>query len=450
MFYEGSSKGMESVGAHRNVQKLYKKGKCYIRLYVMDDDGSTKRVLKWKLSKFKTAVAEGRISNAGEEYTAKNGELDLDHPFIIFLADKNHRVRTYASAIFKLAYKNKSESLCTKVDAERLKRNFGYCLLMYHDGPFDEFKKAMECVVEHHFNNHENCGDWCSAKKWSGQEKIAKELKYRSKVKDAVLYSQIRAIHEKFCTDEWLRDLWHDVHSNKCESLNSFLIKFLPKRNLFCRSMVISGRTHLALTIDSIGYEKTYSELFNRLGLKYTDVTRRHHQQLDAERAYHAKRVKRISVKKKRSQMKNEKLREGKEKLAKDRANDLYYETGMAGPLAFMGLELPPAKKVKKVKETCDYCGLTGHTTKRSKACLFSTKTESKHYKEDNNRKEKVPKPEVEVVEVPKVITEEEEQGESGIGTEQYRLCTELYVHVTFLCYMFQYYASLTVSIYLP
>jgi hypothetical protein len=148
--------------------------------------------------------------------------------------------------------------------------------------------------------------------------------------------------------------------------------------------------------------------------------------------------------------MKNEKLREGKEKLAKDRANDLYYETGMAGPLAFMGLELPPAKKVKKVKETCDYCGLTGHTTKRWKACLFSTKTESKHYKEDNNRKEKVPKPEVEVVEVPKVITEEEEQGESGIGTEQYQLCTELYVHVTFLCYMFQYYASLTVSIYLP
>jgi hypothetical protein len=45
---------------------------------------------------------------------------------------------------------------------------------------------------------------------------------------------------------------------------------------------------------------------------------------------------------------------------------------------------------------------------------------------------------------------EEEEPGESGIGTELYRLCTEVYLHVTFLCYMCQYYASLTISIYLP
>ena len=51
---------------------------------------------------------------------------------------------------------------------------------------------------------------------------------------------------------------------------------------------------------------------------------------------------------------------------------------------------------------------------------------------------------------VPKVIMEEEEQGGSGIGTELYRLCTEVYLHVTFLCYMFYYYDSLTISIYLP
>jgi hypothetical protein len=420
--YDGSSKGMEGVGAHRNVKKIFDNCNCYIRYYVMDDDGSTKRVLKWKLSEFKKAVAEGRITDAGEEYTAKNGMLDINHPFITFLADKNHRVRTYASAIFKLAYDSKANSLCTKVDAERLKRNFGYCLHLYHDRPFEEFKKSVECVVEHHFNNHDNCGDWCCAKKWEGQEKIAKELKYRDKIKDAKLYSQIRTIHDKFCTDDWLKDLWHDVHSNKCESLNGFLTKFLPKKKYFCRSMAISGRTHLAITIDSIGYEKTYSELFNRLGLKYTSVTRKHHQQLNAAREYHAKRGKLIHVKKRRSKMKNEKLKSGKEKLAKDRANDLYYETGMAGPLAFMGLEPPPPKRVIKKKDPCEYCGLTGHTTRRAKACLFSTKKDSIHYREENNRKEKIAKPDTRMVGAPKVITEEDEQGESEIGTEQYIL----------------------------
>ena len=58
-----------------------------------------------------------------------------------------------------------------------------------------------------------------------------------------------------------------------------------------------------------------------------------------------------VDIKKKRSKLKNEKLRDGKEKMAKDRANDLYYETDMAGPLAFMGIEPPPAKKVKKLNQ---------------------------------------------------------------------------------------------------
>jgi hypothetical protein len=55
------------------------------------------------------------------------------------------------------------------------------------------------------------------------------------------------------------------------------------------------------------------------------------------------------------------------------------------------------------------------------------------------------------LVEVPKVIRKKNKVSESGIITElhsEYRLCTELYLHVTFLCYMCQYYASLTISIY--
>jgi hypothetical protein len=53
--------------------------------------------------------------------------------------------------------------------------------------------------------------------------------------------------------------------------------------------------------------------------------------------------------------------------------------------------------------------------TKRAKSCLFSTKKDSKHYKEEYNKKEKVPTLEVEVLEVPKLPPEEKEQGEYGI-----------------------------------
>jgi hypothetical protein len=98
--------------------------------------------------------------------------------------------------------------------------------------PFKEFKKVVECDVEYHFSNHVNCGDWYVAKNWSNQEKITKELKYHDKIKDAELYSQIWAIHNIFCMDKWLLDLWHEVHSHKCESLNGFITNFLPKKKL--------------------------------------------------------------------------------------------------------------------------------------------------------------------------------------------------------------------------
>jgi hypothetical protein len=47
------------------------------------------------------------------------------------------------------------------------------------------------------------------------------------------------------------------------------------------------------------------------------------------------------------------------------------------------------------------------------------------------NTKEKVPQVAVEEEEVPKDITEEEQEGESERGTELYRVCTEQYVRVT-------------------
>jgi hypothetical protein len=60
----------------------------------MDDDGSTKQVLKWKLLEFKKAVLDGEITDGCEEFAGKNGKLDRNHPFITFLANTNHRVRT--------------------------------------------------------------------------------------------------------------------------------------------------------------------------------------------------------------------------------------------------------------------------------------------------------------------------------------------------------------------
>jgi epoxyqueuosine reductase QueG len=62
---------------------------------------------------------------------------------------------------------------------------------MCHRESFKEFKKAGKVVLEHHFNNHKICGEWCPANKWKENEKQSKKLKYRYKVKPAKLYQQM-------------------------------------------------------------------------------------------------------------------------------------------------------------------------------------------------------------------------------------------------------------------
>jgi hypothetical protein len=85
--------------------------------------------------------------------TKDNGRLPILHPIIDFLADKNHRVCTYAKHFFLLARKKRAFTNCTSNNAERMKRDFAYMIHMYQHGSFAKFKVAAKAVLEHHFNN---------------------------------------------------------------------------------------------------------------------------------------------------------------------------------------------------------------------------------------------------------------------------------------------------------
>ena len=77
------------------------------------------------------------------------------------MADKNHRVRTYGSRLWRLACAAKKTSTISKTDACRPQGNLSYMVHMYCDSDFDMFKQAAKAVLEHHFHNHESCGEWC-------------------------------------------------------------------------------------------------------------------------------------------------------------------------------------------------------------------------------------------------------------------------------------------------
>jgi putative Ca2+/H+ antiporter (TMEM165/GDT1 family) len=82
----------------------------------------------------------------------------------------------------------------------------------------------------------------------------------------------------------------HEYDSNKPESFNKFLTKFLPKHKFFASTIVNHGRTYLAITVDSDSYAKTHGNLFVLLGIKMTKAAKEHHQHLDRTRELGKKR----------------------------------------------------------------------------------------------------------------------------------------------------------------
>jgi hypothetical protein len=75
--------------------------------------------------------------------------------------------------------------------------------------------------------------------------------------KDAKLYLQLRTHHDKFVTEKWF-GLIHEFESNKPESFNGLLTKFLPQEEtlLLDDLQPWTNILILAITIDSVGYKK--------------------------------------------------------------------------------------------------------------------------------------------------------------------------------------------------
>ena len=87
------------------------------------------------------------------------------------------------------------------MDAERLKCNVSYAIqLNCCVTNVSVLKKAIESVLEHHFNNHSLSGNWCRVKDLLRQEKELAMLNYRLKLLNPVFYLQVKVFFEQFYT----------------------------------------------------------------------------------------------------------------------------------------------------------------------------------------------------------------------------------------------------------
>jgi hypothetical protein len=224
---------------------------------------------------------------AGGNDKVSRGDLPLSHPQWIKLADHNHRLRCLSNKCYALAKARQRISMCTHADALRLKRNVCYAVHQYKNEDFATFKRSVWAVLHHHFGDHSTCGEWCPCLRKKDDPEALKKLFYRCKTKNAKLYSQVLKIWNTYCSDKALHDIHHKWHTNKCESMNKFITKFVPKTTHLCTMIVGKARAHLAVALDSVGYENTYSTLFDILGMEYDhDICGGHHKQLDGSKKY--------------------------------------------------------------------------------------------------------------------------------------------------------------------
>jgi hypothetical protein len=379
--YLGSSKGMEADGALVGCLHLHKNHNVVYEIIVMDDDSSTENILKWN---FKEAFDKELIASIPKTPSGgkkvDNGKLPLTHPPITRLADHNHRNRCMAGKIYKLARGSKKKSLCSTADAERLKRNLTYALHEYKTHDFVTFKKMMWNVLYHHFDIHDTCGDWCRSVQYKDNPEELKKLHYRDKVTDDWLYEQLEEIWELYCTDESLREVHHSYHTNKCESMNKFITKFVDKSLHLCRTIVGKARTYVAVGIDSVGYEEYYRRLFELIDLDYDDdIMGTHHRRLDAKKVWKKRYDKQPHVRRREAMVRALKIRENIRKEYVDKKAGKSYGSGMNDPSQKASEESDDVKKPPKPKKPpCAHCGLKGHSTTRSKKCLLTTYVEKK------------------------------------------------------------------------
>jgi hypothetical protein len=372
--YEGSSKGMEATAALEMVKRLFENElvQSFVTETVIDDDASTRALLTRCLRKLAEFVVgfEWPVDSNGKKVPKSKdvGRLPVDHPVIKFLADLMHQIRCFGRYVFGLANAPQSTSTCSMVDTYRLKRNFGYCLLSYHTSEFDIFQEKSKAVLEHHFNNHTHCDDWCAMKKVDATQAVRGNLKYRCKKEHPKLYKDLCQIVEHFTETEKLRECHHGYSSQKNESLNRLISQFVPKDRTYCQSMSLTSRICLAVGIDSGGHKKYYQCIFDRMNTSLPSNTRTMLLKMKTKREYDRKYQALPKRKRKRSESKFSNMRDGMKKQMAGKAVGLAYDTGMN--MEENGNQLAGEKSKRKIT-LCKFCGASTHKTRRAQACKY-------------------------------------------------------------------------------
>jgi hypothetical protein len=149
-------------------------------------------------------------------------------------------------------------------------------------------------------------------------------------MKNPEMYTKFKEYHDRFVDKDKLVQLFHGWDTNAVESFNKLLTKFLPKDRTYCKTIENKAIIHLALGLQSVGYEQFYKRLFEQTGIqgggKYTNLYVRAED--DRMHAWKQLCQRKEEVKSRQMGKMYKKLREGRRKLIRDNQRCLTYLSG--------------------------------------------------------------------------------------------------------------------------
>lgn len=423
--HEGSSGCMEPKAVLQMYVWLFEQ--CVIvERFVADDDSSIKAKMKWSNADHKlnhnTTSAPRIVNSKGNVVTRPDyGALPRHMPEPGFVADPNHRRKTLASALYALAALGKTSPdeqqkqhekrleaqkkaaennnkkptkkvdtnktwtprpwncTMTKMDCRRLSKNFAFMArTLQYKATDAEIVDAGKAVVEHHFDNHQHCGDWCRRKlqlnNATGNNTAAKF--YRDKVKDSELYERLLSIMGRFLTLEALKEVAHNMDTCANESFNNTIAWLAPKNKVYCGTNSLANRISIALGISTLGTLVYFEGLLQKMGINVSDDVHHFLKVKATNRQKRLDKTKTRDYKNKRKADEFEKIKKESSEATTARAKrDGVYEPGigMAGGYVEDDDAKPPAAVTNTTndvsKRACRSCGGLDHQRATSKRC---------------------------------------------------------------------------------
>jgi hypothetical protein len=262
----------------------------------------------------------------------------------------------------------------TRMDSTRLGKGFGYMIRALPNMQQCQYIAAAEAVLEHHFNNHDNCGPWCQRKRLTADARITNERYYRCKKKDAKLYSKLKEIFARFVTFDRLMEVAHGMDTQVNDSFNNTASWFASSKNkVYCGTRSLANRIGMmAVGITSIGLVDYFQRLMKTYGIRATPNTIHFWNTRERNRSKRLAHIQTRDAKKLWLKRKYEQLHEDEKQAKSERAKrDGMYQSGQNMKDVEEDADAGATKKRKS--EPCPHCKKMGHRTKRSRKCLLYT-----------------------------------------------------------------------------